>query len=155
MASLIGPLAFSWCLVADPMTSTRSRHSEATTSLPPSLERLYHWWSRSCPYSVQLMPVQLWPTELRSVFKDAVVMEQRRIELLHEERPHRNNDWIRVCAIFDGVWLYVGAAEGIVGRRMEECSSLDALSAFFSSGEGWRSQSSSFTLPQMPKGGLL
>ncbi len=37
------------------------------------------------------------------------------------------------------VWCcaWVGWAEGMVGRRMEECSSLDALSAFFSSGEGW------------------
>lgn len=87
MASLIGPLALSGalssalscCLVVDPMASTRSWHSEATISLPPSLERLYHWWSCSCPYAVQHMPVQLWPTEVRSVFSNAVVMQRRRM----------------------------------------------------------------------------
>lgn len=55
------------------------------------------------------------------------------MQLLLQERPHRKHDWIRVCAIFDGVSLCVGAAEGILGRRMEQCSSLDAWSAFFAS----------------------
>lgn len=123
---LTGPLALSGCLVADPMATTQA---EATISLPPSLKRLYHWRRPSCRYSVQLMAVQLCPTELHSTGND----EQRRMQLLLQERPHRNHDWIRVCAIFDGVSFCVGAAESILGRRMEECSSPDALFALSTS----------------------